>query len=109
MHIVTTTSQVVEVIPREVVLTVDLLLRDEQTKVITSKEITGVVSGNFVQFDLNFTATEGSNYTFRLFNGSDLLYYGCIFCTDQTNLDAYKITDGEYTTPTATNNDYTFA
>lgn len=109
MHIITTSSQVVTVIPRAVVLTVTLHLRDEQTRTTTTKEITGSIYGNFVRYDLDFTSTEGSNYTFKLLDGSDLLYYGTIFCTDQTNWDAYKITQGEYTTPTATSNEYNFA
>ena len=109
MHIVTTTSQIVKVIPRAETLSVTLSLRNEQTKAVTTKAIVGTVSGNFVQFDLDFTATEGSYYTFKILDGANLLYYGTMFCTDETPLDAYKITEGKYTKPAATDNGYTFA
>ena len=107
MHIVTTTSQVINAIPRSPVLTVTLRLRDEQTREVTSKEITGSLNGNFVQYDLDFTCTEGNFYTFSLFEGSNLLYRSMCFCTNETNLDAYKITEGEYVSQTS-NNDYIF-
>jgi hypothetical protein len=35
------------------------------------------------------------------------MYYGMLFCTDQVKPDAYKITEGEYTEQTSTN-DYKF-
>lgn len=109
MHIVTTSSQIVNVLPRVNTLTVDLTLRNEQTQEETTKSITGSLSGNFVQFDLDFTVSEGEFHTFKLKDSSDLLYYGMIFCTNETDLDAYKITEGVYTPPAATNNDYKFA
>lgn len=109
MHIVTTTSQVVNVIPRAVTLTVTLELRNEQTRETTTKEITGSLNGNFVQYDLDFSVSEADFYTFKLKDGTDLLYYGVIFCTNETNYDAYRITEGDYTTPVATSNDYKFA
>lgn len=108
MHIVTTSSQIVNVIPRAEVASMTLELRDEQTKVTTTKAVTGSDNGNFWAIDLDFTAQEDNFYTFKLKDGSTLLYYGILFCTNQTDLDAYKITEGEYTSPT-TNNDYTFA
>lgn len=109
MHIITTTSQIVKVVPRSETTNVTLQLRNEQTKEVTTKAIVGSVSGNFMQYDLDFTCNEGSYYTFKLFEGSDLLYYGTLFCTDETPLDAYQILNGQYTTPAATDNGYTFA
>ena len=108
MHIITTSSQVVKVITRSSVLALTLELRDEQTKVITTKAITGTTSGNLVSFDLDFTPTEESWYTFKLLDGSNVVYYGKVFCTNETPLDAYKITEGDYTAPSS-NNEYTFA
>ena len=108
MHIITTSSQVVKVITRSLVLSLTLELRDEQTKVITTKAITGTQNGNLVDFDLDFTPTEEAYYTFKLLDGSNLVYRGQVFCTDETPLDAYKITSGDYTSPTS-NNEYAFA
>lgn len=108
MHIVSTTSQTVNVIPRAEVASMTLELRDEQTKDVTTKAVTGSDNGNFWAIDLDFIAQQDNFYTFTLKDGSTVLYKGTIFCTNQTNLDAYKITEGEYTSP-ATNNDYTFA
>ena len=107
MHVISTTSQVINCIPRSKTLTVTLELRNEQTRKTTSKELTGSLNGNFVQYNLDFTALEGEYYSFKLKSGGNLLYYSMLFCTDQTNYDAYKITQGEYTSP-VTNNEYIF-
>lgn len=107
MHVISTTSQVVKVIPREKTLVVTLNLRDEQTQEITTKAIVGSLDGNYVSFDLNFVCIEGNYYTFQLNEGDSLLYYGMLFCTNETEYDAYKITEGEYTSPSS-NNEYIF-
>lgn len=107
MHVVTTTSQTIKVILRGDALTLSLNLRDEQSRVITTKMITGTVSGNFISFDLDFTPIEGDFYTFKLKEGTALKHYGMLFCTDQTNPEAYKISEGEYTEQASTN-DYKF-
>tara|TARA_R110000851_G_scaffold60876_1_gene140116 strand:- start:857 stop:1186 length:330 start_codon:yes stop_codon:yes gene_type:complete len=108
MHVVTTSSQVVKVILRGTDLTLSLDLRDEQQRTTTTKSITGTIEGNFVSFDLDFTPIEGNFYTFKLNGGnSELVYYGMLFCTDQANPEAYKITQGEYTEQSSAN-DYKF-
>ena len=107
MHIVTTSSQIINCIPRANTLSVTLELRDEQTREVTTKAITGTINGNYVQFDLSFSCTEGNYYTITLKDGSNTLYRGMVFCTNQTDLDAYKLTEGEYTSP-STNNEYIF-
>ena len=107
MHVISTASQVVKVIPRVKTLSVTLNLRDEQTQQLTTKAIVGTLDGNFVSFNLDFTCIEGNYYTFQLNEGNNLLYYGMLFCTNETNYDAYKITEGEYTSPSS-NNEYVF-
>lgn len=108
MHIITTSSQVVKVITRNTTTSLSLELRDEQTKVVTTKAIVGTQGTNLTSFDLDFTPNEGSFYTFKLNEGSNLVYYGQVFCTDQANADAYKIQNGVYTAPSS-NNEYAFA
>lgn len=107
MHVVSTTSQIVKVIPRVNTLSVTLELRNEQTRKTTTKAVVGTLDGNYVSYDLDFTCAEGDYYSFKLKSGDTLLYYGMLFCTDQTNLDAYKITEGQYISP-STNNEYVF-
>lgn len=107
MHIVSTSSQVIKCIPRDKTLSLTLEIRDEQTRETTTKAITGTISGNFLQFDLDFTCVEGNYYTIKLKDGSDLKYYGMVFCTNQSNPDAYKISEGEYVSP-STDNTYVF-
>ena len=107
MHIISTSSQAINAIPRSKTLSVTLQLRDEQTREVTTKSIVGVENGNFIQYDLDFSCVEGNFYTFSLFEGSSLLYRSMCFCTNETNLDAYKITEGEYVSQTS-NNDYIF-
>jgi hypothetical protein len=107
MHIVTTSSQIINCIPRANTLSVTLELRDEQSRVTTSKAITGTLNGNYVQYNLDFICTEGNYYTIILKDGTNTLYRGMVFCTNQTDLDAYKLTEGEYTSP-STNNEYIF-
>ena len=107
MQVVTTSSQVIKCIPREKTLSVTLELRDEQTREITTKNLTGTEVGNFIQYDLDFTPIEGNYYSITLKEGANILYRDMLFCTNQTNFDAYKISKDEYVSPT-TNNEYIF-
>lgn len=107
MQVVSTTSQVIKCIPRDKTLGVTLELRDEQTRVVTSKSITGTEVGNFIEFDLDFVCTQGKYYTITLKDGANILYRDMLFCTNETDFDAYKITEGTYISPT-TNNEYVF-
>ena len=107
MHVISTSDQTIKCIPRDSSLSVDLVLRNEQTRSEESKSIVGTTVGNYTQFDLDFTPKEGSSYSFKITNGGDLLYYGMAFCTDQTDPNAYKTTNGAYT-EVSTNNEYIF-
>jgi len=88
-------------------LSLSVTIRNEQTRTEESKAITGTLSGNFVQFDLDFICAEGEYFTFKLKDGDNILYYGMIFCTDQTDPDKYMINNGQYV-QTNSNNEYAF-
>ena len=53
-----------------------------------------------------FSLKEGSQYSFKVKDGSTEIYRGLIFCTDQTDLDKYFINKDEYVTQDGYDNDF---
>ena len=69
---------------------------DEQTKEIVSGTLNIDTSGNYTSGELLFTPIENRFYTIELKAGADVAYRGKIYCTNQTNLDAYTTQNGTY-------------
>jgi hypothetical protein len=70
----------------------------------TTYSYTSTVSGYYLSITDTIALQENNYYTFTALNGSDEVYRGRIFCTNQTVSD-YSVNNGEYTTE-ASNNDY---
>ena len=111
MKILTTSlsAQDLVVIPRTVSYTdLTLTLTNENTKVETPYSVTATYLNGYMTISNVFTLTEGVFYTFKIVDDGELIFRGKIFCTDQTVFDKYTINDGEYTEPSATDNEFTY-
>ncbi|QDP51069.1 MAG: hypothetical protein Unbinned3907contig1000_12 [Prokaryotic dsDNA virus sp.] len=89
-----------------------IIPRVNQADSIVIKGITGSTTYSFTPtYDLyymvvegTFALKEGQQYSFEVKNGTEIVYKGRIFCTNQTISD-YTINSGQYT-QTTSNNDF---
>jgi hypothetical protein len=49
---------------------------------------------------------ENRSYSFEVKDGSEVIYRGLIFCTDQTDGEKFFVQDGDYTSETSYDNEY---
>lgn len=106
MHTISTTSQVIKFVARNVSASYDVVITDEQSKEVTSKTISSIEVGNYQQMDLSFTCSEAKYYTIEMYTSGDLQYRGKMFCTNQTELPKYTITKDQYKEETSSDNEY---
>lgn len=64
-------------------------------------------SGNYYySFNAVFPTVENRFYIVKVYNGTDLVFYDKVFCTNQP-LTSFAISNGQYTA-TSTNNEFIF-
>lgn len=96
MHIVSTTDKEILFVPRIVETgSLSLIVTDEQENKSTTESVTASQSGNFVSITPTYTFKEGNFYYFVV-SGTDELYRGKVFCTDQTDFDKYTTNENIY-------------
>ena len=88
-------SQTFTFIPRTLAAT-SMVVEDELENTSVTTSITPTVSTYYLSVTETLTLVEGRFYTLKVLNGSDVVYKGKIFCTNQTVAD-YSINNGEYT------------
>lgn len=96
MHVVKTVSPQIKIVPRAVFPSYDLVITNQGTNEEFTETALASEDGNLVSIDLGLTPIEGSTYSIEIFNSGNIQYRGEIFCTDQTDLQNYEITLGEY-------------
>ena len=105
-----TDAQTITFIPRDYVDSVTLYLRNESTNTSTSESVSLTHDKGVSRLSHAFSLTEGVFYEMKILNGSEVLYYDKIFCTDQainqTNNDYYSVNDGQYTEEDSYDNEY---
>ena len=97
-----TSAQTFKFIPRS--LTYDgLYVTDESTNTTATISITSSASNDYYEtITASYTLVEGRFYTLEVKNGSDIVFKGKIFCTDQT-VSTYSVNYNNYTQHTTTN------
>ena len=108
MHILTTStdSQSLKIVPRKDVSAPTLSLTDKTKRTTSTVSVTKSNDGDYMVLSGSFSLKEGSQYSFRVKDGSTEIYRGIIFCTDQTALDKYFINKDEYVTQNDYDNDF---
>jgi hypothetical protein len=108
MKILTTSTdnQFIKIISRSDAETPTLSITNKSTGVSSSVSVTKTTSGDYMVLTGSFSLKEGVMYSFKVKDGSNDIYRGLIFCTDQSNLDKYFINEGEYTEEDSYDNDY---
>jgi hypothetical protein len=73
-----------------------LFITDEQTNVEIEVTIEAIIQGDYTtSVEANFELVENHFYKLELRNGTDVVFYGKVFCTNQNN--------GTYQSNTTTN------
>lgn len=88
------TAQTFKFIPR--VYTADsMVVKCEATGVSTTFSIAPTLSTYYLSVTETLDLKEGNTYTLKVYNGTDIVYYDRIFCTNQT-ITEYTINKDEY-------------
>lgn len=106
MHIVSTTSQIVKFIARDISASYTVVIVDEESNDTITKTIAANEVGNYQVSDLDFAAVEDRYYTLELLVDGVLSYRGKIYCTNQTVLPKFTTQRNEYTEATSSDNEY---
>jgi predicted small secreted protein len=110
MEILTTSSssQSIKISPRKDATSPTLTLKNKSTRKTSTVSVTKTTEGEFMKLTGTFSLKEGEQYSFTVKDGSDIIYRGLIFCTDQTELDKYFINKDEYVSEDSYDNDFVF-
>jgi predicted small secreted protein len=110
MEILTTSSssQSIKIAPRKDAASPTLTLKNKSTRKTSTVSVAKTTEGEFMKLTGTFSLKEGEQYSFTVKDGSDIIYRGLIFCTDQTELDKYFINKDEYVSEDSYDNDFVF-
>ena len=108
MHILTTATdnQSIKIVPRTNASSPTLSLTDKTKRTTSTVSVTKTSDGDYMVLTGAFSLKEGSQYSFKVKDGSTIIYRGLIFCTDQADLDKYFINKDEYVTVDSYDNDF---
>lgn len=108
MHVLTTStdSQSLKIVPRKDSSSPTLSITDKVKRTTSTVSITKTDDGDYMVLTGSFSLKKDSQYSFRVKDGSEEIYRGLIFCTDQTDLDKYFINKDEYVTESSYDNDF---
>lgn len=108
MHILSTStdSQSIKLVPRKDATSPTLSLTDKTKRTTSTVSVTKTADGDYMVLSGSFSLKEGSQYSFKVKDGSEVIYKGLIFCTDQTDLDKFFVNKDEYVTESSYDNDF---
>ena len=111
MEVLTTSTgnQDIKIVPRKDSSSPTLELTDKSKRTTPAVSVAKTTEGEYMKLSGVFSLIEGESYSFKVKDGSEVIYRGLIFCTDQTDLDKYHVNKDEYITDDTYDNDYIFA
>lgn len=82
---------------------------EDQNKQLYSFSYAATYSNGYLEIVHTFdpVLTLNNSYIIEVKNASELIFRGKIYCTDQTDLPAFSINDGQFTEITQSNNEFT--
>jgi len=102
----TGTAQTFKIVPRELVAD-SMIILNELTDVSDTYVITPTVDRYYLVIEKVLNLKEGNFYTLEVKNGSEIVYKGKIFCTNQS-ISTYSVNNNEYTSYSSTNDYVTY-
>lgn len=79
-------------------------ITSETTRTTVSYDITATINGYYLTWTEAVTLKENVFYTLTVYNGSDIVYKGKIFCTDQP-VSTFSVNNNEFVS-VSSNNEY---
>jgi len=83
-------------------------LTDKSRNTTSTISVSKIASTPFMQLSGSFQLVENRMYSFEVKDGTDVVYKGLIFCTDQSDYSKYDTSEGEYTVEDSFNNEFHF-
>ena len=100
-------AQNIDFIPREFTANASYTVKitDETQNKEVYNQATTSISQNlyFNRYNAVFPVKQDIYYTLKILSGSSVVFMDKIYCTNQTDLPAYTINSGEYTSNSTTN------
>ena len=108
MHLLTTSvaAQQLKIVPRQDASSVTLELTDKTQFTTSTVSVSKTSSEPFMILSGSFSLVENRSYSFEVKDGSEVIYRGLIFCTDQTDGEKFFVQDEDYTSETSYDNEY---
>lgn len=93
-----TTAQEVNVYVRDTTgSTFNVIVIDESLNSTDTNVVSGTITDYILTLDVTYNFVEGRFYGLKIYNGTDLINFSKIYCTEQTDLENYSVTDSYYT------------
>jgi hypothetical protein len=107
MHIVSTTNRKIYFVPRAFDTSVSVKITDEETNTSITEITTATKEANYLYITPTYTFKEGGYYTIRI-TGTNEIYRGKVYCTNQTDLEKFSVNSGEFTYYEDNDNQYIY-
>lgn len=98
------TAQDIKVTPRSNTFDTLKILDEIEGVETTITILSSVFENYYYKINAEFELKEGRFYVLKIYNGTNLVFYDKIYCTDQPS-ESYKLLKDEFTTQD-TNNDF---
>jgi len=79
---------------------------DESLNSSSSNLVSGIITDGVLTIDVTYNFIEGRFYMVKIYSGSQLINFSKIYCTDQTDLYNYSVTDDYFTQIEKTETEY---
>ena len=108
MHILTTSTdeQTLKIAPRLDASSPVFELKDKSTGVVTEISVSKTASEPFMELSGAFSLVEDRFYSFKVKDGSTVVYKGLIYCTDQTEYNKFDVNKDDYVVDDSYDNEY---
>ncbi len=83
-----------------------LTVLDESLNSEDSNVVSGVIADGVLTTQVTYNFIEGRFYGIKTYLGSQLINFSKVYCTAQTDLENYSVTDSYYTQITKTETNY---
>jgi predicted small secreted protein len=108
MHILTTSTdaQTLQIVPRSDASSPTFELTDKSKNTTSTISVSKTASTPFMTLSGSFSLVQNRFYSFAVKDGSDVIYKGLIFCTDQTDYNKFDVHKDDYVVEDSYDNEY---
>jgi len=86
--------------------TFNITVVDESLNSSDSNLVSGTITDGVLTTNVTYNFIEGRFYNIKIYLGSQLINFSKVYCTDQTDLENYSVTNSYYTQITKDETNY---